>query len=472
MEPYSLAYYAAVLQDLHDVFAPHAGQVIVGKSLFYDGTKMTFLQCGRKFGKTTFCIYALYRYALTFPGSSCYYFAPFLKQAKEIIWADKSLQHFLPPSIRQKYGVTENANELRISFNNGSFIKVEGADNAEAVAGINPHFAVIDELKDISEDFWNIFEPNVISHSAPLLIVGSPPDNHDNLYCRLADECKRGYPSKIWFKMPSSKNPHISKDFLEEKRKALIARGEPEIWSREYLANIVVGGAKFIFPMIEESYIHPYDYLLSKIKEAPKEWEFYVSFDPGTTSTFAVLLVAINKYSKHVYLMDEVYEQDQSKTTASLIFERARLLWREINPSDMKWNKIYDYAAAWFELDVSLQFDEALMPCLKDLKSKENKLSLIKQVMLDRKLFFSDRCVKTYWEMQVYRKDDKGRIPKENDHLIDNLRYIMNASCYFGNERDMPIVRTDKRGIKLDLDEIRRNDEADAFEYITSEYYY
>jgi hypothetical protein len=146
-------------------------------------------------------------------------------------------------------------------------------------------------------------------------------------------------------------------------------------------------------------------------------------------------------------------------------------LWREINESDMKWNKIYDYAAAWFELDVALSFDEALMPCLKDLKKKEDKLSLIKQVMIEKKMKFSTRCVKTYWEMQVYRKDDKGRIPKENDHLIDNLRYILNNACYFGEEGEMPISKEINRAYPLDMRDVRGEDNADAFEFVTGEYY-
>jgi len=470
-DAYSLAYYASVLDDIHEVFVPHAGQIIVGKALFYDGCNSVFLQCGRKFGKTKFCIYALYRYALTFPGSSCYYFAPFLKQAKEIVWANRSMQDFLPRDVKIKYGISENNSELRVSFSNGSFIKIEGADNHEAVAGINPHFVVVDELKDISNIFWEVMEPNLISNSAPILFAGSPPDNFDNLYCKLADECRKGAPKKFWVKMPTSKNPHISRDFLDDKHKNLIARGELDIWQREYLANIVVGGAKFIFPMMDESLIRPHEELIEKIKNYPKGFNYYAVFDPGIVGCFGVLIGAINKYTKEIYLLGEIYEKDQSKCTSRQIFSRAREIWRSIDPSDSKWNKIYDYAATYFELEVNMEFDEGIMPCIKDLKNKENRLSSIKQVLLDGKMFISDNCPMVYWEMSNYKKDDKGKIPKENDHLIDALRYMFNGDNYFSTEGTIPIVKTDRRGYPMSQDDARSTEDEDAFEFVTGDYY-
>jgi hypothetical protein len=466
-----LVYYASALQDLHDVFAPHAGQIIVGKALFYHGCSQVFVQCGRKWGKTSFAIYACNRFSLTFPGSTCYYFAPFLKQAKEIIWANRSLQNFFPPEIKRKYGITENNSELRISFANGSFIKVEGADNYEAVAGFNPHFVVVDEIKDISPIFWETMEPNLVAHSAPVLFTGTPPDNFDNLYCKLAAECRNGAPKKMWFKMPSSKNPHISREFLEDKHTNLILRGDEHIWQREYLANIVIGGAKFIFPMMNEKFVKPYTELFDLYHKNPKHFERYVVFDPGIVGCFGVLIGLINTYTKEVYLMDEIYEKDQSKCTSKQIFINARKLWREIDPADSKWDKVYDYAATYFELEVNLEFDEAVMPCIKDLKSKENKLSSIKQAMLEGKIFISDRCVNLYWELSNYKKDDKGKIPKENDHLIDCLRYMLNANNYFSIEGHIPIVKTDRRGYPLTREDLRDKDEVDPFAKLTDEYY-
>jgi len=54
----------------------------------------------------------------------------------------------------------------------------------------------------------------------------------------------------------------------------------------------------------------------------------------------------------------------------------------------------------------------------------------MKDIMLTDKLRISDRCKKTYWELDHYRKDDKGEIVKKHDHEIDNFRYILSATSY------------------------------------------
>lgn len=466
----SLKYYAAVLEDLHEVFKPHAGQVLVGKSLFYHGNSMAFLQCGRKFGKTCFSIYSLYRYALSFPGSSCYYFAPFLKQGAEILWHNGYMPRFLPDEMIKKYGIKQNNSEYRITFNNGSFIKVEGCDNVAAVAGINPHFVVLDELKDVKDSFWEIFEPNLLAHSAPILVVGSPPDNEDNLYVKLAKECRES-PNKAYYKMSSFKNPHISHDWLRDKKQDLIKRGELEVWEREYMANIVFGGQKFIFPMLDEAiHVRPHADLIREVQDNYKKFDFYCSFDPGTTSCFAVLFIAVHRYTKRVYILDEIYEKDQAEATSKAIWKRASQKMRDIQVMDEDWMKIYDYAAAWFQNEIAMEFDEAIMPCTKDLKNKEMKLSLIKQLLVEELVVISDRCTYMWWEMRNYRKDDNGRIPKEDDHLLDNFRYILNAANYYSIPERLRESRTEWRGFRPehDMNEIV---EHDPFAHTVREYF-
>ena len=75
-ETVRLKYLAGVIQDLNSVWRPHPGQVPIGRALFTDGKKEVILECGRKAGKTDFICYALYRWALTNPGTFNYYFAP------------------------------------------------------------------------------------------------------------------------------------------------------------------------------------------------------------------------------------------------------------------------------------------------------------------------------------------------------------------------------------------------------------
>lgn len=427
----NLVYQAEVVNDLNSVFEPHEGQVLVGRKIFYEGVERVFVQCGRKWGKTTITIYLLFRWAMSFPSQGCYYLAPFVKQAKEIIWADGRLKNFLTPELKQKYGYKENNTEMRIHLGNGSFIKVEGTDNPVGLLGINPHFVVVDEIKDIKPQFWEGFEPNLAAHDAPCIFVGTPPDNSENLYCHLALECQEDEDS-FYLHRPTSSNPHISKKFLAKQKLKLLKRSEIEVWHREYLAEVYEGGSKAIFPMFDkDKHVIPVEHLITQIMKSPRSFDFCVAFDPGTASVFGALFIAVHKNTKTIFVLDEIYAKRQDGNTSKIIFETAREKWRKVHGYDDDWTKTYDYAATWFANEILYEFDEVIDPCTKDLKNKEAKISLIKDCFLGDLIVVGDNCEKFIWEMASYKKDENGRIPKENDHLIDAFRYGLNALYYF-----------------------------------------
>ena len=77
--------YLQIMDDLHTHWNPHPGQVKVGASLIKGDVNTLFIQCGRKWGKTDFAIYLLWRHALLNPGSTCYYITPELSHGRETV---------------------------------------------------------------------------------------------------------------------------------------------------------------------------------------------------------------------------------------------------------------------------------------------------------------------------------------------------------------------------------------------------
>ena len=208
-------------------------------------------------------------------------------------------------------------------------------------------------------------------------------------------------------------------------------------------------------PMLsEEAHVVPESELLSLYGKRRKDYEIFMGFDPGSTSAFAVLLVAIHKYNKSILILDEHYETDKAEMST-------RPMWTEAMRILNKWNIriddvrfIYDYAAAWFANEVNDKFGIGLEPCFKDIgRDKEKRLSLIKDCLL------LEGCVKfnaenvnqgakyLFWEMSNYRTDEKHKIPKENDHAIDTLRYIL-SNAHYDEAPTSPISR--------DPDDMRR----------------
>ena len=434
--------YLQTIEALHSRWEPHETQIDVGRALFADDVKDIFVQCGRKWGKSEIAIYMLWRWANTYPGSRCYYICPFAKHAREIVWASRRIQDFGPQNLVYSH----NSTSMRTTFNNGSFIKCDGADNYAAYTGINPHFLVYDEFKDFRVEFHETMDPNRSVYDSPLVIIGTPP-KVSGQYTEMAQEC-RDDEDKRHFHFPTEKNPHISKDWLEAKKKQLYARGEGDVWEREYMAKFNRGGKGAIFPMLKDAIVKPHNEIIESIARDKKKLIWGDAVDPGTTTCFAALFGCHHPYLKTVYLLDEIYETDQKKTTVKQIGSRLYDIRDELFNRDV-WAQTYDEAAAWFPGEMQDHFpdrDCGFLPTQKALNKKEDGLSLIKDIMLADKLVISDRCEKLFWEMENYVLDKKGKIPKENDHLIDCLRYLLAIWNYQLTDEEDPeeIIKKDE----------------------------
>ena len=464
---------ATIEDEMHRFWIPHMGQIPVAQALFRNFMRYVFLQCGRKFGKTDFAIYCMYLFAMMFPNSQIYYIADTMKHAGELVWKNNRLQNFfISPkkrkgesraqfTVRRKFGkflhnkyvLKANDSEMRLYFKNGSWIKVDGAENYANADGLEPHFMVYDEFKSHDPRFNEAMEPNLRVFKAPLLILGTPPDEVETYYEKIAHSVKK-MPYGAWFKRPSYMNPFVypegatDPEFLEECQK-YIDRGDDDVMQRELYAEIVVSGSKSIFPVLQlpewdyendcylgySRHVRPAKELELAVKNRPRDWEFYDIYDAGSVVCFGVLIAAVHKYNKTVVLLDEIYETNQKYTTTGHIYPEAETKRMSLNGWEDAWNGEYDHAAAWFAGEVLDRYGRALQPCTKDIASKsenkkENKLSLIKDMLISDQLLISEKCVKMLWEMKNYRKNDQGKIPKENDHLIDCLRYLLNACNY------------------------------------------
>jgi hypothetical protein len=422
------AYLAESLLQLHSRWKPHPAQARIGAALLTQGFTDIFAVCGRNFGKTELVAYLLWRYARTFPGSENYYFSPYMKQSREILWETNRVQGFGPKAWMQG---DPNNTEMRVRFKNGSFIKLDGSDNVEAYRGVKPRgLTIFDEFKDFRPEFFEAYDPNRAAFGSPLLIIGTPPE-FEGQFISLYNAWKQDT-SKAVFQFPTSCNPHIDSDWLAKKKAELYARSEGDVWEREYEARFVKGGAKRIFPMLRSEAIVPHAELMTRIARHKRRLEWFAWADPAGASTFAMLFGAIDPYSRDVYIVDEIYEQKQEEMTVKRIGERMRAKTEELFTGE--WRHGYDEAETWFANEMLEHFGIHFEPTQKNKNDKTTGLSLIKDVMLAGKLHLSDRCRKLYWEMDNYQKDDSGKIVKKNDHLIDCLRYILGASYYSLNE--------------------------------------
>lgn len=203
--------------------------------------------------------------------------------------------------------------------------------------------------------------------------------------------------------------PHLS----EAAKNSLIATYLPyEIEARTRGIPFLQAGA--IYPISER------DVAVTPFK-IPNNWPRGYAFDPGWERT-AALWVAQDPNSKTLYLYDEYYRgKAEPEVHAAAI--RARGSW-QIGAIDYAGKrddgtKIFDYYRG---LDLNLvradkAVDAGILKCWQGLSS-----GMVK-VFRNLENFFT--------EFRLYRKDTKGEVVKENDHLMDCFRYIMTTAVNF-----------------------------------------
>lgn len=414
---------AKIIGDLNSRWQPHPAQQKILHSLFGLGEPVVFAECGRKFGKTEEISYFLWRRAMTVVGGH-YYFAPEQKQAKEIIWANLRLQYFGP----ENYITGINNTEMRMTFGNGSFIKVDGSDNFNAYRGIEPHTAVYDEYRDFRPEFHQVMGPNLGVYKAPLLVCSTPPEqmelaHYDGMKVGLVKE-------RSLFNYPSWANPHLDRAWLAKEKAKLYARGEGDVWEREYGAKRVRGGSNSIFPMFDPAkHVKPHAEVMEAISRDRKKLIWQVVCDPGNSTVFAVLFRAINPYTRVCYHLGEIYERNQGETSTSRIVPRIKAMKEALCPGyeayGIEWDQYYDEAATWFAVEAENTYDETFIATQKAHAPIDEGLSLIKDQMLHGLTVISDRCRDLVREYENFIRDPANGKPRKDcdDHLVDCTRY-------------------------------------------------
>lgn len=438
----------------------HSDQITQLKPLYADNNiNSLFLSCGRKWGKTELVGYILWRHALLNPGSACYYVSTQNVHVREIIWRGGRIQKYLGKD-GEKYIKKITEQDMTIWFKNGSFIRCVGSDNYMIANGLTPSIAVYDEFKGFNSRWHTEFAPNRAAKAAPLVIIGTKPrpgnpnmTQYNEILEYALENPKEWYVAeRTTFDNPINNLP-AQKIQIQQEIKQLLARGEEDVVQLEYYSKVLHGGRRQIFPMFDkDKHVFKHAALLNEIKNDIRKLEWYIVADPGTTTCFGSLLVALNPYTKIVYVLGEIYEKDQRQTSTRRIYPRMENMFKDIYKNanvDEDVLKICDEAAAWFMNEVMDQFDKYFIPTDKVHNKKEEGLSLIKDQMIHNLIKISDSCPELIGEIQKYALDDKGNIPKYNDHLIDCLRYFNGASHYNMHEIEQAVrIRRDQDTIQ------------------------
>lgn len=419
MNQESLVALAEIIESLNSKFTPHPGQVVAGRSLIYGGYKKVFIAAGRNWGKSKLAAYLLWRSALENPGSQQYYFAPFQKQAREIMWQSRVLLDMAPEGVIESLNNTES----RITLTNGSSIKIDGSDNYESYRGVKTAgLTCCDEIKDFRLEFLEAYLPNTAAFNSPIMLIGTP-DSKEGVFSQYMELAKTS-PTWFYYQAPTSDNPYISKQWIKEKEEELNLMGEPEQFLREFCAIYVRGGKRSIFPM----YINIDTPKFEDIK--PKDihkWKIMVAQDPAATSVWAVIFILHNPHTKQSIVFDELYVDDPNTMTARKMYGLIDEKLRPFKGIVREIEHCVDEAAAYARNEFAEICDWWLQPTRKNQMGIQGYIDLIRTVKLKNLVTVCAETPKLLWELRQAEKDDNGKIPDKNNHATDALGYGFQA---------------------------------------------
>lgn len=280
----------------------------------------------RKAHKTTLAINELYRWAAAIKGTY-WYVAPYLGQAKKIIWQDPEMgAKYCPPEIWDK----RNSSELFITFPNGSVVYIMGADTPQSLRGPNPRGVVLDEYDDMKSETWSqIVQPIMAANpGAWTWFVGTPKGRRDLFRkFQFAEEqmLSKGKQSE-WYcsRLRASESGIISKQALQAVKDD---PGTPEdFYKQEYEVEFLEGAGTFFKGL--DNVLYDPEVNKDRLKIHPKK-RYQIGIDWAKVNDFTVF-TALDLTNFYVYPQERFnqidYNLQQAKAEAAYLrYNKARV---------------------------------------------------------------------------------------------------------------------------------------------------
>lgn len=278
----------------------------------------------RKAHKTTLAVNELFRWASAIRGTY-WYVAPFLSQAKKIVWQDPEMgAKYCPPEIWDK----RNNGETYVTFPNGSVVYVMGADNPQSLRGPNPRGVVLDEYDEMKTTVWSeIIHPIMTANpNAWTWFVGTPRGKRD-LYFKLEQAYKemreRGNESE-WYglKLKASETGIISPEALAEAK-----RTTTEDYYKQEMECECLDGAGTFFKGIQNILYEP-EVNRDRLRIHPKK-KYQLGIDWAKVNDYTVF-TPLDLTNFYVYPQERFnqidYNLQQARAEASYLkFNKARV---------------------------------------------------------------------------------------------------------------------------------------------------
>ena len=364
-----------------------------------DTHRYRVVNCGRRWGKTTLAVEEIKGFALYKKARICY-IAPTYQQARDIAW--QLLVKEMQPLIEK---VNESRLELTVrGLKGSSVIQLRGWESIETMRGQQFDFVVIDEIASMRNygiNWQEVVRPTLTDTKGQALFI-STPKGFNHFYDLFNKEQEdNDYKS---FNFDTYSNPHIDNDEIDKAKEELTE----DRFAQEYLAD---------FRKTEGLVYKEFNRELHVSKETPtNKVETILGIDFGYTNPAGIVPITIDEDANY-WLKEEWYK---TKQTTEQIAEQSNLYHS---------TKVYPDPAEPDRIEILKKSGLNTREVSKDIVAG---IDHVRELFKQNRIHIHPDCKNLIWELETYHYPDKKpdqneqeKPVKENDHLLDALRYAL-----------------------------------------------
>lgn len=227
-------------------YRPRPWQDIIHRGI----KRMSLAIVHRRGGKTVAAKMELIHRCLENPKTECAYIAPYLTQARRVMWRPLREMCMMVPHTECR------ETDMVAKFANGSTIRCLGADNADGIRGLGFDFVVGDEFADWAPDVLPmVVMPTLAGRDGGLFIVGTPKgiDPLTEMY-----EKQKKNPDWACWKFSVEDTKALSHEEVEIMRSAMT----PATFRLEMMCDFDAGSPGQLIPgdVVEAAFARSYEY--------------------------------------------------------------------------------------------------------------------------------------------------------------------------------------------------------------------
>lgn len=200
---------------------------------------------------------------------------------------------------------------------------------------------------------------------------------------------------------------------LDDASKAQLLSSIPEYQRDARSKGIPQLGSGAVYPFSESSIKIP------DLEVIPRHWPRAFGFDCALSGTTAAAWGALDRESGVLYIYS-VYRKSQAPTAVHAEAFAGRGKWI---PGVGDAADVLDHDRTQFITAYKRHGFDVILPD----KAVESGILSVYDRMSAGKLKVFASCVGFFEEFRVYQRDDKGRIVKKNDHILDAVRYLVHS---------------------------------------------